>query len=71
MLSAQPKRVPVAARVGTDRRLTHHRATASGNNRTHVHVTVRVDANNEVHLVCEHARTSSLGWGQTGAGLET
>ena len=50
------KRLGVAARVGGHHRLEHHHAGANLDDRERVRVSMRVDANHVVQLICEHPK---------------
>ena len=64
------KRLHVAARVGGHYRLEHHHAGPNLDDRKRVRVSMRVDANHVVQLICEHRNDLRPSWGtRSGAGL--
>jgi len=66
MFARELKRLRVTVAVGSDARLEEHHPARHPNHRERVHVTVRVDADHEIQLICKHHRsTSSPGWGTT------
>lgn len=71
MLLGKPKRLLIAADVRAYGGFEHDHTGRHLDDSDRVRVAVRVDANNEVQLICEHPEsTSSPGWGtSTGAGL--
>ncbi len=75
MLLGEPERVRVAAAARRDSRLEHHGAAKDVHDRKRVCITVRVDANDVVQLICKHPYlTSSLvvgGHSGVGLGMET
>src|SRR5437763_12929257 len=64
MLHGRPKRLDVARRIGIHARLERDRTTPHLNDRERVRITVRINTNHKVQLICKHhATTSSPGWG--------
>jgi hypothetical protein len=71
VLARELKRLRVTVAVGSDARLEENDPARHPDHRYGVHVTVRVDADYVIQLICKHHQsTSSTGWGNdTGAGL--
>jgi hypothetical protein len=66
------QRPRVAVAVCDDGRLENNSTTANPHDRERVRVTVRIDTNDVVQLICEHPKTNlqPKRWGtRTGAGL--
>ena len=54
MLSNELERLRIAARRGRNRPLRHNRARRGRHDREHVLVSVRIDTNHVIHLICKH-----------------
>ena len=64
MLRRERERAPVAACVRGDRRLVDETARSYLEDRDRVHITMRVDADHVVQLICKHPyRPPATGWG--------
>jgi hypothetical protein len=62
----QQKCFRITTTVRCDAGLEHHHAAWYRDDRDRVRIAVRVDADNEIELICKHHRsTSSPGWGTT------
>ncbi len=59
VLLDKPQRLRITARTRTHRPLRHHSAARRDNDREHMLVAVRVDANDMIHLICKHPVRSS------------
>ena len=66
VLGRKPKRLRIAVTVRGNAGLEHDHTARYRDDRDRVRIAVRVDADNEIQLICEHHRsTSSPGWGTT------
>jgi len=59
VLLDKPQRLPITARARTHRPLRHNSTTRRDNDREHMLVAVRVDADHIIHLICKHPVRSS------------
>src|ERR687897_3959667 len=55
----KPQRLHITARACTHRPLRHNSTARRDNDRDHMLVSVRVDANDMIHLICKHPVRSS------------
>jgi hypothetical protein len=64
VLRCELEGTPVAARARCDRRLEHNTARSYLDDRDRVHITMRIDADHVVQLICKHPyRPPATGWG--------